>query len=83
MNSLIVASGASQQGVTMSSREIAELCEKEHRNVMADIRKMLAELGLSTANFSAVYQADNGQQYECFNLPRRECDILIAGKAQD
>lgn len=29
---------------TMTSREIAELTGKEHRNVLADIRKMLAEL---------------------------------------
>nr|WP_237761001.1 Rha family transcriptional regulator [Pantoea sp. A4] len=29
----------------ISSREIAELCEKEHRNVTRDIRTMLEELG--------------------------------------
>ncbi len=29
---------------TMTSREIAELTGKEHRNVLADIRKMLLEL---------------------------------------
>ena len=40
---------------TMSSLEIAKLCNKEHRNVMADIRNMLKDLNLSTAEFSAVY----------------------------
>lgn len=64
---------------TMSSIEIAQLCEKQHKHVLADIRNMLAELGLATADFSAVYKAENNQQYDCFNLPRRECDILIAG----
>lgn len=64
---------------TMSSIEIAQLCEKQHKHVLADIRNMLAELGLVTADFSAVYKAENNQQYDCFNLPRRECDILIAG----
>ena len=37
---------------TMTSREIAELTGKEHRNVLADIRKMLADLGLTSAGFS-------------------------------
>ncbi len=66
-------------GLTMSSLEIAELTGKEHRNVLADIRKMLEELGHSTAEFSAVYEAANGQAYESFNLPRRETDILLTG----
>lgn len=60
---------------TMSSREIAELTGKQHNNVLADIRKMLNELSLSTADFSVMYKADNGQEYECFNLPKRECLI--------
>ena len=47
---------------TMSSLEIAKLCNKEHRNVMADIRNMLKDLNLSTAEFSAVYKAENGQE---------------------
>lgn len=68
-----------QAGATMSSIEIARLCEKRHDHVMTDIRKMLIELDIHTPVFSGVYRAENGQQYECFNLPRRECDILIAG----
>ena len=38
---------------TMTSREIAEITGKRHDNVMADIRKMLADLGLTSADFSA------------------------------
>lgn len=30
---------------TMTSREVAELTGKEHKNVLADVRKMLAEIG--------------------------------------
>jgi len=64
---------------TMSSLEIAELTNKDHKNILVNIRKMLTELEIHTADFSAVYKADNGQEYECFNLPKRECDILISG----
>ena len=38
---------------TMTSREIAELTNKEHKNVLADIRTMLDDLGLASADFSA------------------------------
>ena len=64
---------------TMSSREIASLCDKRHDNVMADIRKMLNELGLYAPDFSGTYTTEQGNQYECFNLPKRECLILVSG----
>ena len=35
---------------TMSSREIATLCEKEHKNVIRDIRNMLDSLDGSLLN---------------------------------
>ena len=44
-----------EKKVTMSSREIATLCDKRHDNVMADIRKMLNELGLYAPDFSGTY----------------------------
>lgn len=65
--------------VTMSSREIAELTGKLHKNVMADIRKMLTELGYQPAEFSARYIDGKGESRECFNLPRREVEILLTG----
>ena len=65
--------------LTMSSREIATLCDKRHDNVMADIRKMLDELDIYAPDFSGTFITEQGNQYECFNLPKRECLILVSG----
>ena len=64
---------------TMSSREIADLTNKEHKNVMADIRKMCESLNIQSAEFSADYKDDKGRTYPCFNLPKRETLILVSG----
>ena len=63
----------------MTSREIAELTGKRHDNVMADIRKMLSELGLSSPDFSGEYKDSTGRTLTCFNLPKRETLILVSG----
>ena len=75
MNKLINAS----QSLTMSSREIAELTGKRHDNVKADIEKMLTDLKLNVPEFSGTYTATNGNSSLEFNLPKRECLILISG----
>ena len=46
---------------------------------MADIRKMLDELDIYAPDFSGTFITEQGNQYECFNLPKRECLILISG----
>lgn len=67
----------------MSSREIAELTGKEHKNVLADIRKMLAELGKAAAEFSATAKiaGPNGstRTVDVLKLPKRETLILVSG----
>ncbi|WP_095165400.1 phage antirepressor KilAC domain-containing protein [Pseudomonas sp. Irchel 3H3] len=63
---------------TMSSRELADLTGKHHSDVMRDIRRMLSELGVGS-KFAGYYTASNGKQNPCFNLPRREVDILLTG----
>lgn len=64
---------------TMTSREIAEITGKEHRNVLADIRKMLADLGLTSTGFSADLPDSYGRMQPGFQLPKRETLILVSG----
>lgn len=64
---------------TMTSREIAELTGKQHKDVLHDIRKMLEDLGLTSADFSADLPDAYGRLQPAFQLPKRECLILISG----
>lgn len=63
----------------MSSQDIAELTGKRHDNVVRDIRAMLDGLELDRLSFEGVYLAGNGERRSCFNLPKRECLILVSG----
>ncbi|WP_156850803.1 Rha family transcriptional regulator [Bartonella refiksaydamii] len=67
---------------TMSSREIAELCGKQHKHIMRDIRQMLDELNGSKfgpVDFSGYYLDSKGENRSCYYLPKRECLILVSG----
>lgn len=67
---------------TMTSLEISELTGKRHDNVMADIRKMLAELhgdGGVLIFQDTHTNTQNGQSYSIFKLPKRESLILVSG----
>lgn len=64
---------------TMSSLEIAKLTEKRHDNVMADITRILNEVEIGLLEFQGTYLTSQNKEYPCFNLPRRECDLVIAG----
>ncbi len=80
MNHLaLINISSSSEEITMSSREIAELTDKRHDNVMADIRKMLGELGLNAPDFSGVYKDQQLIDHPCFRLPKRETLILVSG----
>lgn len=65
----------------MSSREIAELTGKQHAHVMRDIRAMLVELQgeRAASRFGGSYIGADNTSRPCFNLPKRETYILMAG----
>lgn len=76
MNDLI-SNGASDQ--TMSSREIAALTGKQHKDVMADIRNMCDQLEIQSAEFSADYIDSRGRAQPCFQLDRYHTEVLVTG----
>lgn len=67
------------QSVTMSSREIAELTGKQHKDVMADIRNMCDQLGIQSAEFSADYIDGRGRKQPCYQLDRYHTEVLVTG----
>ena len=79
MGSILSLQNVRAPEATMSSREIAELTGKEHRNVMADVRTMLEQLGRQPAEFSARYLAGNGQEQPMFLLPKDLTLTLVSG----
>jgi phage antirepressor YoqD-like protein len=65
--------------VTMSTIEIAKLTGKQHNNVVVDCLKMLSELELKAADFSAPYKMPSGQKTTCYKLDALLTRTLISG----
>lgn len=78
-NAIQAITFANADNLKMSSREIASFTGKRHDHVMRDIEKMLAELNIHAPHFWGTYKTRNGNEYGCFNLPKRETLILISG----
>jgi phage antirepressor YoqD-like protein len=81
MNLTTIDPSAAAGGIqlTMTSREIAELTAKEHKNVLRDIKALLAGLKTEPSAFEGSYTDSTGRILPCFNLPKRECLILVSG----
>ena len=67
----------------MSTREIAELTDKEHKNILADVRTMFDQLGIAAAEFSATARIsgpnNSTRSVEVFNLPKDLTTTLVSG----
>ncbi len=75
-----------QEPVTMSSREIAKLCEKRHDHVLRDIEKMLANINdpkFGVVEFEAQYQDSKGELRKEYRLPKDLTVTLITGYRAD
>ena len=67
------------QTLTMSSRDIAELTSKEHKNVKRDIEKMLKELGEDRLKFERIYLDSMNRTRVEYLLDRDHTDCLLTG----
>ena len=67
------------QAATMSSREIAELTEKQHQHVLRDIRNMLAELEEDESKYGRIYKDTMNREQVEIALPRDLTDCLLTG----
>lgn len=65
--------------LTMSSREIAELTKKRHRDVTRDIEKMFVELGEDARNFARIYLDSRNRQQTEYALDRELTETLLTG----
>jgi anti-repressor protein len=67
--------------ISLTTVEIAQRTNKEHRNVLRDTRTMLVELygEISLLRFEQSYMASNGQDYQCYLLPKKEILVLVRG----
>lgn len=80
MEQLLPITNENASTLTMSSREIAELCEKEHRHVARDIEVMFEQLEINPEGYVQIWtHPQNGQSYREFMLPKDLTLTLVAG----
>lgn len=64
---------------TMSSREISELTGKNHFDVKRDIQNILLQAEIDASKFAVIYKDSQNRNQSEYNLPKRECDLVISG----
>lgn len=72
--------------LTMSSRQIAELCEKRHDHVLRDIEKMLQDIAdpkFGASDFLSSYTDTTGRSLKEYRLPEDLVVTLITGYRAD
>jgi len=82
----ILATTSSDTSLTMSSREIAQLCDKRHDHVLRDIEKMMQDIdapNFGAVDFEAQYQDAKGEWRKEFRLPTDLTVTLITGYRAD
>ena len=74
MNDLMI-----NQVLTMSSREIATLCDKRHPDVKRDIEVLAEQLEVDVSKFAHIYLDSMNRQQTEYLLDKDTCLCLVAG----
>ena len=66
---------------TISSLEVAEMVEKEHKNLMRDVRNYVAELNqlkIEPVDFfqESKYKDGKGEERPCYNITKKGCEFI-------
>lgn len=66
---------------TISSLEVAEMIEKEHKNLMRDVRNYVAELNqlkIEPVDFfqESKYKDGKGEERPCYNITKKGCEFI-------
>lgn len=75
----IVSTDYQSANQTMSSREIAELCGKEHRHVTRDIEVMCIQLGIDVTKFGGIYKDSYNRNQTEYHLNKELSITLVSG----
>ena len=65
--------------LTMSSREIATLCEKEHFHVKRDIEVLCEQLEVDISKFGGIYLDSMNREQTEYLLDKETCLCLVTG----
>ncbi len=66
---------------TITSLEVAEMVEKQHNELMKDIRRYCEQLSLGKIPQSDfftenTYRTDRGKEYPCYNITKKGCEFI-------
>lgn len=64
--------------ITMSSREIAELVESRHDNVMRTIERLAGRGVVTSPPMEEIYKDNSGRSYNMYKLGKRDSLIVVA-----
>lgn len=65
----------------LDSREVAEMVEKNHNELLKDIRRYCKQLSLGKIPQSdffteSTYKTDRGKEYPCYNVTKKGCEFI-------